>query len=529
MKNVREKECFLREEWERFQQFLRSNWGFVLFAALLTVVCYAHNAFTGNIRVDSEIFINNPGTMQGWLKNERFGQPILKALLHNTYYNPYWSGILFLLLFFGGCVLWCYLFDTIAPGMKYKWVFALVYLTAQTWAYMFYFSMMSAEVALGIAMIPFALLILCRMAGKPLRRAWFGYLIAAGCFFLSMASYQANASLIVSGAAFCLLLWAGSLVEKSEAEETANLRFSLFLRRALVYVVPFLCAFVVYEIVAKLFFSAGDYLDALNWWRIFPVKTCLHNIAGKIKQSILGTSIAYSAAYGVALLLTAVYLIMLLFRRCSVQAKSCILLTAAVLCVSPFLLLFLLANISAPRTQFSLQFCAAALLFFCVNRLELKGFVRRLVRPTIVICALLIGVQQVTRMQRLFYTDDIRYNQDRDFAVELVQTIDSCCGERTEELPVVFVGKKDVPLNDACIESDVFGHSMFSWDYSAAEPARNNSRALGFIENAFGIEYKIATAEQRKQAEKIAKEMPCYPQDGSIREKDGLIVVKLSD
>ena len=47
MKNVREKECFLREEWERFQQFLRSNWGFVLFAALLTVVCYSAQCVYG--------------------------------------------------------------------------------------------------------------------------------------------------------------------------------------------------------------------------------------------------------------------------------------------------------------------------------------------------------------------------------------------------------------------------------------------------------------------------------------------------
>ena len=89
----------LSRERRRFADYLSRRRGLFALCALLCCVCYAHNAFSLNVRVDCEGFINEPGTLQGWMYIGRFGQAVLKPLLGNLRYNPYYSGLLFIAFF----------------------------------------------------------------------------------------------------------------------------------------------------------------------------------------------------------------------------------------------------------------------------------------------------------------------------------------------------------------------------------------------------------------------------------------------
>ena len=69
------------EEWKRF---IKENGKCILLSVVLACVCFGFQAFNGNIRIDTEEFINAPGSTLGWLYIGRYGLVLLKRLLGLT-------------------------------------------------------------------------------------------------------------------------------------------------------------------------------------------------------------------------------------------------------------------------------------------------------------------------------------------------------------------------------------------------------------------------------------------------------------
>ena len=136
-----------------------------LFALVVTLLCWGSNAFSTNVRIDGAKFISYQGTMSDWLGIGHWGQLIVKTLLGTVNYNPYYAGLLFVIIWPVSALVWPAAFEK-ARGKKFwfGWAFVLMYLVSQWWSFGFYFMMMATEVVVGITLIPFAIMLLLRAA-----------------------------------------------------------------------------------------------------------------------------------------------------------------------------------------------------------------------------------------------------------------------------------------------------------------------------------------------------------------------------
>ena len=500
-----------------FRDFIRKEKALVSIIAISVIVCWGQNAFTNNVRIDGEVFINNPGTLQGWLSVGRFGMLPVKYLLGNLNFNPYFSGAVFIVLFSAVCILWAYLITSIIPDLRYLWVFAILYVSSNTWAYMFYFTMMSAEIAFALLIIAVSLIVFTKQDISRSLNMEVPRVICILLLIIAFGCYQAIVPVFISGAAICILLWLNR-----EADAGKELSFKAYFAHSLRYIAPFAAAFILYSLIAGIWFTSGDYLTGMSMWQSHSFLTCLIIIAGRIGQTLGGSPNLYSFAFPVGCFLClGVYLKE--FRKNKLKHNLPLYeFTCFVLLLSPFIILIRLGGQMIPRMQFSLQLVSAFMCMYALNKID-----RKYIRAAAAAASVAVVLFQFSVVERLYYTDDIREKQDEALAFEICSDI----GDEYSDsgLPVVFVGRKDAKLNNACLKTDVFGASLFSWDYNSDIPSLGSHRSAGFIKALTGIDYPEPSEEQKIMACVLAKEMPSYPQEGYIAEKDGILIVKLSD
>ena len=93
------------------------------------------------------------------------------------------------------------------------------------------------------------------------------------------------------------------------------------------------------------------------------------------------------------------------------------------------------------------------------------------------------------------------------------------------QTPIVFVGSWSPELQDTGVQPwDATGISFFTIDSSNVQGSARIARLM----NILGLETAEPNADQYAMALEAAKNMPCWPADGSCIYKDGVIVVKLS-
>lgn len=501
----------LRRERKGIADYFSGRRWLLFLSMALCCICYIHNAFSLNIRVDCEGFINEPGTLQGWMSIGRFGQAVLKPLISNLNYNPYYSGLLFIAAFGLGAILWCYLFHAVYPQSRYEWIFSAVYVTSHIWLYMFYFQMMAAEVALGILLVPISLRIVC-MANKTkdLTVKTVLSVAAVALLVLAISTYQAIAVMYITGAAACLLL---------ELYANREYSFSLFLRKGISFVISFAVSLLVYCLIERCVRQGNaSYLARMIHWGVWTPGECIEAVLEYIGTAIKGDDV-YLPTFGVGL---ATLLAALISKR---MKSASVMIAAFVIALSPFLLALLLGNRMLERMQFALPLASAFMLYYAAE--SFGACCRRVPRSAVALLAVWLSVASCARGMRLLYTDDIRYQQDLAMAERVYCDINDVCGEGVYDC-VVFVGKWDAPLNAACQKSDVFGGSLFSWDYSPWQQTLNSDRSWGFMHAALGMKGEKAEEWQRERAGLLAQEMPVYPEDGYISEKEGILIVRLS-
>ena len=145
------------------------------------------------------------------------------------------------------------------------------------------------------------------------------------------------------------------------------------------------------------------------------------------------------------------------------------------------------------------------------------------------ICCVICLFSQFGATLRLNYTDAKRYERDVEIASAIQLALTEVGADETT--PIAFYGHIPTSLNNACmIVSEPLYHSVFDWDWFL-EPqySFSSTRMVDFL-NAQGCEYKAADAEVFESVvPDTAKDMPCFPAEGSVVMKDGIVIIKLNE
>ena len=273
------------------------------------VICYGFLVFCGNIRIDTEELMNNPGSNLGWLVIGRWSLVLFKKLLGLTVHNTVASGVLFFLFFWLGANLLTFALYHLTERKErwHYWIFLLLYVTSNIWCYQIYFSLQQAEVAFAMLLLVIAAILAMKACfasvlskaddwqsgGHEEKSVWrngFKIVLSAVLLFLGLGAYQALAAYYI---AICLVLFLVMLPETDGGEKlsaddimtmTANDSKTMtangsgemqtnvnrdIRRGVLLLIIHFAVVYIAYTAYVKYFMVSSDYMESqMGWGRL---------------------------------------------------------------------------------------------------------------------------------------------------------------------------------------------------------------------------------------------------------------------
>lgn len=506
-----------KEECESFYSFLRRNRYVAAGILLFLFLHFGSRMDSLNISMDTEYLINHPGSYHAWFSSGRFGICFSKWILGMDWYNPYFQCMVFVAGFFVFSLILCYLAEKLgAVGKAGLLGTAAIALSHPVLVEQSYFALQQAEMGAAYTYVALAFWAVILWVE---RSKWYWLLLATVLAVLSFATYQSFAAMYMTGlVGFYFLM---GFVEKSGKE---------YLRKALRFLAAFFVPLVVYLLLQRVLSGSSSYLESMVGWGNLPLRQILKNIMDHFVSLAGGEGIYYSGLQGIFFLMMALGAAAQLFRRYEDWLKRILMCLAGLALVfSPLFLTVALGGEPMKRAQLALPL-SLALMLVCVLAAASELFKEKkrslkAMRALVGFAALTLAWTQTGASQRLFYTDDVRQRQDEVLAAQLSREIDAL---GLDTPAVVFVGNKKAELNGSCVVGESIGLSFFDIFYGN-EPYYYHStvRILDFMQTQ-GYVYTMPTEEQVKAARQESVGMPVWPQEGSVRESEGVVIVKLS-
>lgn len=500
---------------------------------LLMFLLHGAKLNAGVVGIDTEALIfGGESFYDGWLNTGRQGLVLLKHLFNNMTYNPYFAAVMTLLIFPIAVSAFFLLWNSVW-GVKNNLVFwiigGLLWISHPVLTEQFYFSLQSFEIALGFLMTAAALFLTLSWVEK--RQHLWAFCVSIALLILLFSIYQAFVAFYIFGVISILLLQA--LREFSEGKQEMPVRA---FRRTGRWFLVFIIAFFINTVVTQKFFSTSSYLAEQIHWGNEPLWKIFRYIFGHIRSVLRGRRpVFYSAFYGYLLLLSLILFVVYLYRHGRKDKSSCFILSFFYLALqgSPFLMTILQGGEPAVRSQFVLpaMTCLQALLCLWLAQ-DIAVTVKtagRVILAGVLFMSLICGLGTAKTTWSLYYTDQLRYEQDVLLGRTLIERIELICAQESEHPPVVVVGTRPFQGNSSCVQGQVMGYSIFDWDATVEPiPFWSTRRVLGFL-NVLGADYNMVSADRLEEALGYSANMPSWPAEDCVRIYNGMVVVKLSE
>ncbi len=509
----------------------------MFWAGILTFLIHGARLNSAIVGIDTEDLIHQ-GTpfYDGWLNTGRQGLVLLKYLTGSVEYNPYFSGLMTLLFLMVSVTVFVMLWDCVvgvteavnkwsALGCMFLWI-AHPVLVEQ-----FYFTLQGAEIGMGMLLTALALwLVWWGSRERGSKRVW-AFVISGLLLLVTFSVYQIFVVFFIFGAVTLLLL--DTLREDAPSGRKKSL--SVVVREVLPYAGVFLAAFACNSVITALFFSESDYLSSQVRWGQLSLQDCVYSIAVHGRDVLTGqNSIFYSWVFGI-LCLIGLVAVMMLVRRFGFA----LLFYYGALMTTPFLMTVVCADVPAIRSQLILPAATGFVMYLdvlLIKRLGTKVVTTdkrksepcRCIPYVLLIIFCVAGVVSETQVSlRLYYTDACRYAEDEALGRALIQRLEPLIGE--DETPIVVIGSREFQGNNACVEGEIIGLSLFEHDVNE-EPQFywSTRRVIGFL-HTLGYDCEQLPDKNIPYAIDFAEEMDVWPGEHSVEHAGDMIVIKLSE
>ena len=530
-----------------FCAFCRNNTPLIIAVSIAMVFTYGLRLFWYSIGLDTESFwVNKPGALAWFMQMGRYGQVFLSRLLFIREFNPFTAFFMAFCLIWLFTISWCYILAVFSrdTGRNNKLIpFALVFMTMPVWAEQFSFIFQATEVAFMVALGPWVVYLLFK-----------GFLdnekgkIACGAamLVLMLSIYQAIIPMFLCGVFACFLLL------------SENTRFDSKVYRKLVLGVfaVFVGSLGLYFFIDRIVISSifrierVPYMENMIAWGRTPANVVLYTLLtylyvvtiGNIPfvQSIAHPIIAATPAgmqgaeviahmsriIGNVLLLPASVLFLVkvtgTMRKTIPSGRRLLYILAGIGVPLSILFLPLLGGNFPPiRALFVLPFACAFMLFYLVR------VFRKEVAIVVAVLAVLTAGHQAQITAQLFYSDQLRYNEDVRIAHEINNMILQVQPELAS-LPVVIVGRYETTLRfeNNFLPGEMLGASFFG--VRARSVQQTTVFGLNFM-RTLGMNFDFPTMDQMQHGLAVAMFMPAFPHPDSVMRIDDFIVVRISE
>jgi len=530
-----------------FLEFCKNNRSLIALAGFLAFISFSAKLFLFTVGIDTDAFIADKTEIHNiWIGVGRWGLVLLQNF--RQVYDPLYSTLIGLVFLVFSVLSWAFLISYFDPKKDKNtplYAFGAVAVTSPIWAEFLHFSLMSAEIFLGIFIAPFAVIALFEgFAQKSKKKIGVAVLLMT---FLTCV-YQSFSVLFVFGFAIGILF----MSQRKDFDKKLPLKIFIALSVSL----------IIYQIAGELsirLFSIErlEYQSRMILWDFATIKNALLNIFGfvyiltfaKIEplhnlitavfldgrqgsytvstgMSVGDRIFELSTVFGsvVLLPLTAVFFVYVFRERKQIN-KFFYFSAAIIIPLSILLLAIFLANKPPLRSLFMLPFVFGFLFYFVISRSKTKIAVQLF---TVLAFAVSLHFSQIS--SALFYSDSERFRQDVFFASQIDFKIREIAGNQSEGSAIAFIGKRESLKSSSFLRGEVLGFSQF--EFGANGFFESSFSAIYFMQS-LGMNYELPDSAQMIKARKAGEEMPVFPQNSSIRIVEGddgieFIIVKIS-
>ena len=480
------------------KDFIQRNKFYLLIILLVGVLIYGIRIFSSDISIDTEILINTPEQILNmWMSFGRFGLVGIKELFHLVPINITLTNIFTFIFFFLSIIIWMINIEKIQKSKnKYATlIFGLSLMISPIFVEQFGFTLQSLEVSIAFLFVALGIFFQEKyFETNKIIYSLITILLIAGSFMC----YQAFIVLYIT---ICVFDYIAKYKDKTD--------YKLILKYLVIFAIACVLYFGISAVLTNVLNVEKDtYIqDQIKWGE--------YGIVEGIGRMILLNAVTTSPFLGIQfdLILVCIFTILsyYLLKNIKLKENKLFYLIYIFMFVTPFITGIIKGDVELYRAKFSLAFLIAFALYYLINNVETKKL-----KLVLNIFVTIFIVSQTITSFSLFFIDNQRYQNDIEIGNQINETIKNLNTDK----PVVFVGKKE--YTKYFIRGEMLGHSFFEWD--AKEEYGINERTIGFLKT-IGIEYRSADLEQIQKAREEAKEMPIWPEDNSIVEKEDYIIV----
>lgn len=505
---------------KKYIAFCKSHTHIIIFNCILVAIIFGSRIFTTNITIDTDIMIVYPETTYNWLNIGRWGLILFQKVFGMRWFNPYVECAMAYVAIILFLISYCFLFENLNVKKKNLnyYIFCGLMITHPIFALQWFFRLQAFEIALSIAFVSFALICVFEwIETKHIIMLIFSIVFMV----VSFSCYQSNVILYISGAVFGYLL---KYQENHEFKENLNICIKLIL--------SFVVGFILNEIISRLYFINSSYVSDTILWDKDNLMANFWNIYQHVKEVIFGSEVM-TCVFGIILLL--VILLFVLELNSMTKGKLFKWFVVACYLMTPFLLSIYMGAKPLYRSQYTLPFVVGTMFMWLISSYSEKIFfsidtLNIVMKCSLCMVACFIILSQSQTTLRMWYTEDIRYQQDKDMLLNIVDDLQEGNFDY-ENKPVVFIGTWQGKLNPACFEPNIemLGISYFTM-LSEAEPFYYHSTAgIKRLATCNGIDMMAASEQNCIDAVERKDELTSWPQRGYIKEYSDMIIIKLSN
>lgn len=511
----------LKKETNNIKNYIIRNYKTIVGLFLLVVATYSIKIFNYNLSIDSEVTVNDvTANSIPWIVTGRWALTLMGKFLHfGGRYNPFFSNIVMTIFFTLSVVILGYTISSIFENKKSEnkilILLGTIILTSPILAEMLNFTMMTAEIAIGLSIVSSSIYFTYLAVYKEFK---IFYPIAILVLAFAMGIYQAFLPLYMSLAAFIFLI---DMVKND-----------LTLKKLLVNITKIIAIFILAYITCTLItkfllnyygLAESKYLtNQINWGKLSfqKIQIIISEFMHKVTFPKI-TSPIWNYGYAISIFISILYAITILkhHKKNSLLIIICLLF----ILISPFFIVLGTGNAVAIRTMINLPFIVSLIVIFVTE----ESPKRKIFKYLVYISFAFIVVIQFKSTLDLFYSDYIRYEEDKELVQDIFTKIDMLdnLDKNREETAVVFVGMRSAKSTGVIAKGDSMSFSFFEWD--PATELASNKRIYG-LSQTLGYKYKMPTIAEVKKGKKMQNDMSIYPDKKSITIKDGIVIVRVS-
>ncbi len=467
--------------------------------------------------IDTVSYIYNPdGYYEPWNMVGRFGLTFLSRCMGRNF-NLYVTGIVTVILLVFAAVVSAYVcayaLQDDEPGFAAFALPALLFTLHPIMTEQLYFALQSIEVCLAYIFISVSVLIVAHQADKETGKPYM-YIPAVLLFAFGVSIYQAFCEVFIFETAAVLLF--------------ASLKRNGKLKDTIPYISVFAVGFALYLITAKIVSGGSSYYGGEVRWGKYPVKDNLIGLAGAVIKSLTGYNDPhYSFTYG--LLVVCALILLAVYTKDRKEGRVMTWLYMCAMLICPYLLAAVSGGYSPIRTKLSLPVSVAFVACLCIY---LAGRSADKVKKSATVIAAVICVSGILAESYvtlgMYRAADMCYEKETALAKEIAADIDEVM--QGDDLPVLFVGKKEISSEVGGIKGETIGYSHFEWDTDVPPKYYRSTERIIALMHLTGHEYKmIEDLSLLNDLDARTASYPSWPEEGSVVKEDKVILVKLSD